>query len=124
MAIQLQEFVRISFFYFIKNYDIDLAHREMTENSMDGIGSGSHSTGVSAIYAICRERITRHQLYDLEKAKLGGPGKEVVVDYTKLNMRDKKEQRSIEWLILGFMERESGTVSGRCRAYIVPNIKV
>lgn len=77
----------------------------MTENSADGIGSGAHSTAVSTIYAVCRERISRHQLYDLSKKKLGGPGKEVVVDYTKLNMRDKKEQRSIEWLIIGFMER-------------------
>ena len=63
-------------------------------------------------------------MYDLSKKKLGGPGKEVVVDYTKLNMRDKKEQRSIEWLIIGFMERQSGTISGRCRAFIVPNIKI
>jgi hypothetical protein len=47
----LQEFVRISFFYFLKNYDPDLAHREMTENSSDGIGVGTGKTSVFAVYA-------------------------------------------------------------------------
>jgi hypothetical protein len=41
VSTSLQEFVRIAFFYFIKNYDADLAHREMTENAVDGVGSGS-----------------------------------------------------------------------------------
>jgi hypothetical protein len=36
----LMEFVRVGFYYFLKGYDPDLAHREMTENSQDGVGSG------------------------------------------------------------------------------------
>lgn len=42
-----------------------------------------------------------------------------MVDFLKLHLRNKKGT-SEEWLVLGFIERKSG----RCRAYLVPNIKV
>jgi len=58
--ISIQEFVRIAFYYFLKNYEPDLAHREMTENSSDGIGVGSGRSSVFGVYALCRERISRH----------------------------------------------------------------
>ena len=119
----LQEFVRTAFFYFLKNYDPDLAHREMTENSTDGVGCGTGKTAVFAVYAHCRERISRHQIYIIQKQKLGGPGREVVVDFMKLHLRNKKSTRQDEWLILGMMERDN-MAGGRCRAYIVPNIKI
>jgi hypothetical protein len=41
----------------------------------------------------------------------------------KLNLRDKKHNKNTEWLVLGFMERE-GESGGRCRGYIVPNVKM
>lgn len=117
--------MRIGFFYFIKNYDLDLAHREMTENSHDGIGVGSSRSSVSMVFANCRDRISRHQLYTIKQRKMGGPGKEVVVDYMKLSLRCPKENKNIEWLIFGFMEREHQVnISGRCRAYVVPNLKI
>jgi hypothetical protein len=40
------EFVRIIFYYFVKGYDADLAHREMTENAIDGVGSGCSKSTV------------------------------------------------------------------------------
>lgn len=56
---------------------------------------------------------------------MGGPGREVVVDYMKLHLRNKKTNKNDEWLIVGFMERENSITSGgRCRGYIVPNIKI
>jgi hypothetical protein len=54
------EFVRIGFYYFLKAYDGDLAHREMTENSLDGVGAGISKSTIFGIYALCRERISRH----------------------------------------------------------------
>jgi transposase-like protein len=43
---------------------------------------------------------------------------EVLLDFMKLPIRNKKG-RSEEWLVLGFIER----MSGRCRGYLIPNIK-
>lgn len=100
-----------------------MAHREMTENSSDGIGVGSGRSSVFGIYALCRERISRHQLYTTGKQKLGGPGKEIVVDFMKLHLRNKATNKNDEWLVLGFMERDE-EAGGRCRAYIVPSIKI
>ena len=122
-SMAIQEFVRIAFYYFLKNYEPDLAHREMTENSSDGIGVGTGRSSVFAVYALCRERISRHQLYTTGEKKLGGPGSEVVVDFMKLHLRNKNTNKNDEWLVLGFMERE-GLAGGRCRAYIIPSIKV
>jgi hypothetical protein len=97
----------------------------MTENVQDGIGVGSGKTSVFSVYAQCRERISRHSLYTIRQQKLGGPGREVVVDYMKLHLRNKKTNKNDEWLVVGFMERENSiTTGGRCRGYIVPNIKV
>ena len=45
------EFVRIGFYYFLKGYDPDLAHREMTENATDGSGVGISKSTVYAVYA-------------------------------------------------------------------------
>ena len=59
----LMEFVRIGFYYFLKGYDPDLAHREMTENASDGIGVGVAKSTVYSVYALCRERISRHAVY-------------------------------------------------------------
>lgn len=59
----------------------------------------------------------------MKTQKLGGPGCEVVVDFMKLNLRNKKQFRNEEWLVLGIMER-SGLTGGRCRAYIIPNLKI
>ena len=42
-----------------------------------------------------------------------------MIDFLKLHLRNKKG-RSEEWLVLGFIERNSN----RCRGYIIPNIKV
>lgn len=55
---------------------------------------------------------------------MGGPGIEVVVDFMKLFIRDNKAGRNVEWLVLGFMERNKSIIGGRCRAYVVPNIKM
>ena len=44
VSASFQEFVRIAFFYFLKNYDSELAHRELTENAYDGVGVGSGMT--------------------------------------------------------------------------------
>lgn len=109
------EFVRIGFYYFLKGYDPDLAHREMTENSLDGVGVGASKAVVYSVYALCRERISRNAQYSINDKKYH---KEVLVDFLKLPIRNKKG-RSEEWLILGFIERHSN----RCRGYIVPNIK-
>jgi hypothetical protein len=49
----IQEFVRCAFYYFIKNYEADLAHREMTENALDGVGIGSGKSSVFSVYALC-----------------------------------------------------------------------
>jgi hypothetical protein len=111
----LMEFVRIGYYYFLKGYDPDLAHREMTENSHDGVGSGASKTTVYSVYALCRERISRHAIYSVASKKFH---KEVMVDFLKLPIRNKKG-RSEEWLVLGFIERHSN----RCRGYLVPNIK-
>jgi len=119
----IRMFMRCAFFYFVKNYDPDLAHREMTENALDGIGCGNSPSSVKQIYALCRERLSRHSLYSIRQKKLGGPAKEVVVDFMKLPLRNKKTQKNEEWLVLGFMERE-GVRGGRCRAFIVPNLKI
>jgi hypothetical protein len=62
----------------------------MNENASDGIGVGSPKSSVYALYALCRERISRHQIYTMKKKKLGGPGQEVVVDYMKLFIRNNK----------------------------------
>lgn len=113
------EFVRISFYYFIKGYDPDLAHREMTENALDGVGAGCAKSSIYSVYALCRERISRHSLFSVISKKFGGPNKEVLVDFLKLHLRNKKG-KSEEWLVLGFIERHSG----RCRGYLIPNIKV
>ena len=115
----LMEFVRIGFYYFLKGYDPDLAHREMTENATDGSGVGISKSTVYAVYAQCRERISRHSAYSVRTKKFGGPKKEVMIDFLKLHLRNKKG-RSEEWLVLGFIERNSH----RCRGYIIPNIKV
>jgi len=56
----LMEYVRIAFYYFLKGYDPDLAHREMTENASDGIGAGIAKSTIYSIYALARERISRH----------------------------------------------------------------
>ena len=109
------EFVRIGFYYFLKGFDPDLAHREMTENSSDGVGAGASKTAVYSVYALCRERISRHSIWTVKSKKFHG---EVLVDFLKLPIRNKKG-RSEEWLVLGFIERESN----RSRGYIVPNIK-
>ena len=109
------EFVRIAFYYFVKGYDPDLAHREMTENVQDGVGVGVAKTTLYNVYALCRERISRHALYSVREKKFNG---EVLVDFLKLPIRNKKG-KSEEWLILGFIEKKSN----RCRGYIVPNIK-
>jgi hypothetical protein len=59
------EFVRIAFYYFAKGYEPGLAHREMTENVSDGLGAGCSKTNVYSIYAMARERISRHSLYSV-----------------------------------------------------------
>ncbi len=109
------EFVRIGFYYFLKGYDPDLAHREMTENSQDGVGSAVSKAAVYSVYALCRERISRHAIYSVQSKKFHG---EVLVDFLKLPIRNKKG-RSEEWLVLGFIEKNSN----RSRGYLVPNIK-
>eukprot|EP00347_Sterkiella_histriomuscorum_P015781 403355705 len=114
----LMEFVRISFYYFLKGYDPDLAHREMTENAHDGVGAGIAKSSIYSVYALCRERISRHAMFSVNHKKFGGPKKEVLVDFLKLHLRNK-QGRSEEWLVLGFIER----ISGRCRGYMIPNIK-
>lgn len=58
-------------------------------------------------------------MYSVRTKKFGGPNKEVLVDFLKLNMRNNKGKPE-EWLVLGFIERHSG----RCRGYLIPNIKV
>lgn len=113
------EFVRIVFYYFVKAYDPDLAHREMTENSSDGIGSGCTKSSIYCLYALARERISRYTQYSIEQKKFGGPLKEVLIDILKLHIRNKKGKAE-EWLVIGMIERSTG----RCRAYLVPNIKV
>lgn len=109
------EFTRIAFYYFLKGFDPDLAHREMTENVNNGIGIGVSKSTLYSVYALCRERISRHAIYSVETKKFQG---EVLVDFLKLPIRNKKG-RSEEWLVLGFIERSSN----RCRGYLVPNIK-
>jgi len=109
------EFVRIGYYYFLKGFDPDLAHREMTENSNDGVGVGVAKTTVYSVYALCRERISRHSVYTIKDKKFYG---EVLVDFLKLPIRNPKG-RSEEWLVLGFIEKQSN----RCRGYIIPNIK-
>jgi hypothetical protein len=59
------EFVRVGFYYFVKGYDPDLAHREMTENASDGVGAGVSKSVVYGVYAMCRERISRHQIHSI-----------------------------------------------------------
>lgn len=82
------------------------------------MGAGIAKSTVYSIYALCRERISRYSTYSVRSKKFGGPKKEVLVDFLKLNLRNKKG-RAEEWLVLGFIER----ISGRCRGYMIPNIK-
>ena len=56
----LQLFMRCIFFYFIKQYEPELAFREMTENMSDGLGCQVSKSAVSLHYAVARERISRY----------------------------------------------------------------
>ena len=70
------------------------------------------------MYALCRERISRHANYSVRTKKFGGPKREVLLDFLKLHLRNNKGKAE-EWLVLGFIEKHSN----RCRGYMIPNIK-
>jgi len=59
-----------------------------------------------------------YSIYTVKIKKLGGEGKEVMIDFLKLHLRNKKN-RNEEHLVLGFIEKNSG----RARGYLIPNIK-
>jgi len=115
----LMEFTRIAFYYFIKSYDPELVHREMTLNAPDGVGSCVSKSTILGVYALCREVISREQLRQIRDQKFGGEGKEVAVDVCKVHLRNKKG-KNVEHLTIGFIEMGSG----RGRALLIPNFKV
>jgi len=114
----LQEFLRVIFYYFCKDYEPELAHRELTENSMDGVGAYISKHMIYSYYVQARERISRYAIYNIKTKKFGGPNQEVLVDFLKLHLRNKKGKNE-EFVVLGFIERKSG----RSRAFLVPNCK-
>ena len=64
--------MRCIFFYFIKQYEPELAYREMTENMSDGLGCQVSKSAVSLHYAVARERISRYQIHSIKTKKMGG----------------------------------------------------
>jgi hypothetical protein len=118
ISASLQEFLRICFYYFCKGYEPELAHREMTENSRDGVGACVGKGQVYNLYVQARERISRYAIYNVRVKKFGGMNQEVLVDTLKIHLRGKT--RNEEFTVLGFIEK----ASNRQRAYIVPNSKM
>ena len=64
--------MRCVFYYFLKNYEPELAYREMTENVMEGIGCAVSKSGICGHYSHARERISRYLLYSTKMKKFGG----------------------------------------------------
>ena len=106
----LQEFVRVVFYYFVKGFDADLALREMTENTE--AKAGIHQSSAQQLYVLTRDRISRYQCHSVESKKFGGQNQEVMIDFVKLHLK-RKEHQIDEYVVLGFIEVESG----RMRAY-------
>jgi hypothetical protein len=111
-------FTRCVFFYFVKNYEPELACREMTENCEDGKGTELTVNSVRIQYAYARERISRYAIYSVRNKKFGGPNQEVMVDFLKLPIKNKKGKNE-EYIVLGFIEAQTG----RSRCYVIPNNK-
>ena len=111
-------FLRCVFYYFLKNYEPELAYREMTENVLDGVGCAVNKSSILGHYAHARERISRYMIHSVKAKKFGGMNQEVMIDYTKLHVRNKKGKNE-EFMILGFIEEHTG----RSRGYVVPNNK-
>ena len=110
--------MRGAFFYFCRNYEPDLAYREMTENARDGHGSNCKRHHIYQFYCHAREKISIYSIFTVKTKKFGGSDKEVMVDFMKLNLRNKKN-RNEEHLVLGFIDK----TSGRSRGYVIPNRK-
>lgn len=73
----IEEFMKTIFYFFARNYDPELAHREMTENSSsDGVTTFTRMSkvGVHTMYVQARERISRYTAYSMAKKKFGGSG--------------------------------------------------
>ena len=111
--------MRICYYYFCKGYEPELAHREMTENSRDGVGACVGKGQIYNLFVQARERISRYQIYNVKVKKFGGLNQEVLVDFLKIHLRGNKG-RNEEYVVLGFIEK----ASNRQRGYIVPNCKM
>jgi hypothetical protein len=55
-----QEIVRVIWYYFAKNYEPELAHREMTENNEEGSAAILSMSNVYSLYVVARDRISKH----------------------------------------------------------------
>jgi hypothetical protein len=97
------EFVRVIFFYFAKDYEPELAHREATENGTSRL-SGN---GIYALYVLARDRISKYMNLSVKEKKFGGPGDAVIIDFTKMSLRNLKNARGEEYVILGFKEEKT-----------------
>ena len=113
---QLQEFVRIAFYYFVKNYETGLAWREMNENADDGVGLGTPRSSVEGVYALCRERVSRR---GLKRGKMSGS---VIVDTGKVWLRQDNSCKNEEFLLMGFIQT-SGQRRVQCCKYRLINVE-
>ena len=85
----LQEFVRVIFYYFVKGFEQELCHRELTENVEDGEGGAIIKLQtIYFLYAFARDRISRFMTASVAAKKFGGPGQVVLVDFFKLHLRE------------------------------------
>jgi hypothetical protein len=52
--------MRTVYYYFARNYDPELAHRELTENSADGKGLNISVSNIYYYYVQARDHISRY----------------------------------------------------------------
>jgi len=91
----------------------------MTENTDAENKAKLTVSQVYSLYVHARDRISKHFIESIEARKFGGQGQEVLVDFTKLHLRNLKAHKCDEYVVLGFIEKDTM----RTRGYIVPNCK-
>ena len=96
-------FIRCVFYYFVNAYEPELAYREMTENMTEGLQCKVSKSGICGQYANARDMLSRYMIYMTQNRKLGGPEREVIIDFMKFIVRGKKGKND-EIIILGFIE--------------------
>ena len=68
----MQLFIRAIWYFFAKDYEPELALRELTENTNDGLGCHVSKSSIKNHYAYARERISRYMISSIKAKKLGG----------------------------------------------------